>query len=284
MISAELFEDDLIGTMAMINRLVWIGLITAVADDQGRMLDNTAIIRARVFPYDRDITDETIERCLAELADNVKVFRYQVGNKRMIQIARWWRYQTPSWASPSKYPAPAGWVDRCKYHAAGNKIITANWDRPGGFSEVPSGQPSRLSSVLSSGINEGEGEGEVKGDGEVKADLLPPENFTKAESKAAEAVPNVYTVYESNIGILTPHIAEKLKAAEDQYPPGWIERAIQISAENNARRWSYIESILDRWRVSGFDGDRKNGNGKKPVRIDLEEFEDVTKQRLQNPI
>jgi DNA replication protein len=56
--------------------------------------------------------------------------------------------------------------------------------------------------------------------------------------------PNVYGLYEQNIGPLTPMIAETLREAERIYPPEWIEEAIRAAVENNVRRWRYVEAIL----------------------------------------
>ena len=65
--------------------------------------------------------------------------------------------------------------------------------------------------------------------------------------------PNVFRLYEEQIGPLTPMIAEKLHDAEDAYPPKWIEDAFRIAVENNVRRWSYVEAILKRWQEGGRD-------------------------------
>jgi DnaD/phage-associated family protein len=65
--------------------------------------------------------------------------------------------------------------------------------------------------------------------------------------------PNIYNLYEENIGPLTPMIAETLKDAEDTYPDQWIEEAVRIAVENNARSWSYVEAILKRWQEGGRD-------------------------------
>jgi DnaD/phage-associated family protein len=65
--------------------------------------------------------------------------------------------------------------------------------------------------------------------------------------------PNLFRLYEENIGPLTPMIADKLGEAEDNYPAQWIEEAVQIAVENNVRRWSYVEAILKRWQEGGRD-------------------------------
>ena len=67
--------------------------------------------------------------------------------------------------------------------------------------------------------------------------------------------PNIFALYEDNIGILSPMIAEELREAEQQYPAAWIKDAIRESAENNRRSWRYISRILERWEREG----RSNG-------------------------
>lgn len=65
--------------------------------------------------------------------------------------------------------------------------------------------------------------------------------------------PNIFRLYEENIGPLTPLIAESLQEAEQQYPMEWIEDALRIAVENNVRRWHYVERILQSWKEKGRD-------------------------------
>jgi DNA replication protein len=65
--------------------------------------------------------------------------------------------------------------------------------------------------------------------------------------------PNLFVLYEQNIGPLTPLIAETLREAEATYPASWIEEALRIAVENNVRRWRYVEAILEDWRTKGRD-------------------------------
>jgi DNA replication protein len=67
--------------------------------------------------------------------------------------------------------------------------------------------------------------------------------------------PNIFVLYEQNIGAITPMMAEILKDAETLYPPGWIEEAIELAVQNNSRRWKYVESILRKWKENGRDGE-----------------------------
>ena len=63
--------------------------------------------------------------------------------------------------------------------------------------------------------------------------------------------PNVFVLYEQNIGPLTPLLAEELMEAEDSYPARWIEDAFREAVELNKRSWRYIERILERWAAEG---------------------------------
>ncbi len=67
------------------------------------------------------------------------------------------------------------------------------------------------------------------------------------------ARPNIFKLYEANIGPLTPMISETLQEAEEMYPFFWIEQAIRIAVENNVRRWRYVEAILTSWKERGRD-------------------------------
>ncbi|MGD8967783.1 MAG: DnaD domain protein, partial [Anaerolineae bacterium] len=63
--------------------------------------------------------------------------------------------------------------------------------------------------------------------------------------------PNIFTLYEQNIGMLTPLIAEQLREAEQTYPATWIEDAFREAVSLNKRSWKYIHAILERWRSEG---------------------------------
>lgn len=66
-----------------------------------------------------------------------------------------------------------------------------------------------------------------------------------------EPRPNIFDLYEQNIGPLTPLIAEELKEAEKAYPAGWIEDAFREAVALNRRSWKYIRAILERWHAEG---------------------------------
>ena len=63
--------------------------------------------------------------------------------------------------------------------------------------------------------------------------------------------PNIFRLYEENIGPLTPLIADALNDAEATYPPEWVAEAIDLAVKHNKRNWKYSEAILRRWKEEG---------------------------------
>jgi DnaD/phage-associated family protein len=65
--------------------------------------------------------------------------------------------------------------------------------------------------------------------------------------------PNIFALYEQNIGPLTALLSEDLMEAEQTYPAAWIEAAFREAVRRNKRNWSYIRAILERWQTEGKD-------------------------------
>jgi DnaD/phage-associated family protein len=87
-------------------------------------------------------------------------------------------------------------------------------------------------------------------------ELLLAEGEVRAEPAAPVERPNIFVLYEQNIGLLQPIIAEELQEAERAYPQEWIQEAFRIAVENNVRNWKYIRRILERWAAEGKDNDK----------------------------
>jgi DNA replication protein len=94
----------------------------------------------------------------------------------------------------------------------------------------------------------------LRGELELEAIVSPSEVRLEVER------PNIFVLYEQNIGLLTPLIAEELRDAEKTYHADWIEEAFRIAVEHNARNWRYVRSVLDRWAAEGKDSE-KAGRG-----------------------
>lgn len=105
--------------------------------------------------------------------------------------------------------------------------------------------------------------------GEWRAAMRPP------SAPLAER-PNIFKLYEENIGPLTPLIADALKDAEQTYAPEWVAEALEIAVKNNKRNWRYVEAILKRWKVEGHvkKQDRQNAqeDGRRYVEGEYAEY------------
>lgn len=83
--------------------------------------------------------------------------------------------------------------------------------------------------------------------------------------------PNVFGLYEQNIGPLTPLIADALKEAERSFPAEWIREAVELAAKNNKRSWSYCEAILRRWKEEGRGAKQNRRDDQAARQRDVEE-------------
>jgi DNA replication protein len=61
----------------------------------------------------------------------------------------------------------------------------------------------------------------------------------------------IYELYEQNVGLLTPLLAEELREAEETYPAAWIEDAFREAVAQNKRNWRYVRRILESWASRG---------------------------------
>jgi DnaD/phage-associated family protein len=76
--------------------------------------------------------------------------------------------------------------------------------------------------------------------------------------------PNIFKLYEENIGPLTPLLADALKDAEQTYPPEWIAEALEIAVKSNKRNWKYTEAILRRWKEEGHAKEQDRRDAQEP--------------------
>lgn len=87
--------------------------------------------------------------------------------------------------------------------------------------------------------------------------LFPNSELGQAAAKAIErgekiesipqivGRPNIFLLYEQNIGALTPLIVAQLEDAAGEFPPEWIEYAFAEAVKQNARSWAYVKKILE---------------------------------------
>jgi DnaD/phage-associated family protein len=92
---------------------------------------------------------------------------------------------------------------------------------------------------------------------------------------------NVFTLYESLVGTLSPLVADELAEAERLYPQEWLERAFREAAAQNVRSWRYVSRILERWSVEGPDHEKADRDPAGDDRYFAGKYGRILKQRLQ---
>jgi DnaD/phage-associated family protein len=83
-----------------------------------------------------------------------------------------------------------------------------------------------------------------------------------------EQRPPLLSLYEQNIGLVTPLLVDELREAEARYPYEWIEEAIREAVRANARSWRYVRKVLERWATNG----RANAPHQPERPIDIERY------------
>ena len=164
------------------------------ADDQGRMNAAPAFVKSVALPWS-DASPQKVSEALQRLGEEGYITLYECDRDELLQINDWWDTQKLSWAQPSQLPAPDGWTDRVRYQTKG-KIITKDWDMPGGFTssadvtdngedadsesndDLGSGEGSGLSSEEGSELGRGLG----SGINQIKPNKLKPKNSSSSSS------------------------------------------------------------------------------------------------------
>jgi len=89
-------------------RLHFIGLFN-YADDHGRGIDDSRLLKAEIWPLDDDITARVVEEMMRTLAQAGKLVRYADDQREYFQIRRWTDHQKISKPQPSVIPPEGGW-------------------------------------------------------------------------------------------------------------------------------------------------------------------------------
>jgi DnaD/phage-associated family protein len=115
------------------------------------------------------------------------------------------------------------------------------------------------------------------GYGDKKADPLPFKDDTNTETTTETSTENtqeeegqnpLFVLYQNNISMLTPKIADWLEEAEKLYSFEWVKDVIEIAGKNGGKSWNYCEAILKRWKQEGRADKRP---GKKQRAADSED-------------
>jgi len=250
-------------------RLLFTWMIT-FTDRDGRMFGDPAVVRNMIFARRTDITVEQVESYLQEMVNAGLIIWYEAGGDKFIWFPGFDNNQPGlrrDREPESEFPPPSD-DDIENYMRQFAGCLPDNIRNTSGY------MPENVGLKLNLNLRE------IKDSGSSGGNARARENFPENQSEQPEESPdngqrpNIFRVYEHEIGPLTPMIADKILAAEAEYPPGWIEMAISEAVSQNARKWSYVAAILQRWKTDGLQpirGSPRSGNHnapRKPDRLD----------------
>jgi hypothetical protein len=246
-IKSTIWDDTWFGRLSSFEMNVWIGLFSKCADDQGRLQDDAALIRSKLFPY-QDVAIATVEEALQKF-NNGHLIRYEKG-EHLAQLVRWFDNQPMQYAVPSNYPPPDGWIDRYRTNYKRINIVW-NWNDMestgigillwNGLSKLQ--RPSSWTSYLGR-LNPNPNPNPIeKGNNRV----VVPEQPQR---------PNIYKIYEQEIGPLSSMLADALDEVAKDFPETWFCDATREAKKSSTRvTLNYVVSIMKRWKAEG----RSNG-------------------------
>ena len=62
---------------------------------------------------------------------------------------------------------------------------------------------------------------------------------------------DICSLYENEIGLLTPLMRKNIEESLDTFPADWVADAIKTASESNVKKWSYVAKVLNNWAESG---------------------------------
>ncbi|MEI7849129.1 MAG: hypothetical protein WCK35_25250 [Chloroflexota bacterium] len=129
-IDKSMYKDIWYRGLSADRKLAWFGMISFLADDQGRFLVDPIEMRYVLFGGDINVSDDTILNIVNEFSMAGKVIYYCVNSNKICQLFNWWKYQIQStYMAPSLLPSPDSWFDRYYINGKGKtKIKSSNWD------------------------------------------------------------------------------------------------------------------------------------------------------------
>jgi hypothetical protein len=104
-LKTSFWEDDKVCHLSRDARLTLAGLITKMADDEGRFVATPAAIGGALFPND-ELTPSRIKRWLAEIESEGLALIYRINGGTYGLLPGWHRHQKPPHPSKSTIPPP----------------------------------------------------------------------------------------------------------------------------------------------------------------------------------
>ncbi len=104
-LKSAFWSDDKVCRLSRDARLTLAGLITRMADDEGRFIATPVAINGDLFPHD-DLGQTKVKRWLDEIEHEGMVRIYRINGGTYGVLTTWARHQKPPHPSPSTLPEP----------------------------------------------------------------------------------------------------------------------------------------------------------------------------------
>lgn len=99
------WEDDKVCRLTRDARLTLAGLITKMADDEGRFIATPVAVSGAIFPHD-NLPPARVDKWLREIAAEDVIAIYRVNGGTYGCLNGWAKHQRPPHPSASTLPAP----------------------------------------------------------------------------------------------------------------------------------------------------------------------------------
>ena len=94
------------------------------------------------------------------------------------------------------------------------------------------------------------------------------EEKEQGEEQEKNGYSRIATMFENEIAALTPKTADIISEWIRSYSIVWVEDAIKIAVENNARKPSYVTAILENWKRDGKQDKSKKQKSYDPLEVE----------------
>lgn len=99
------WDDDKVCRLSRDARLTLAGLITKLADDEGRFVATPSAVSGALYPHD-DLPPLRVKRWLSEIEAEGIVQTYRINGGTYGALRGWAKHQKPPHPSPSTIPEP----------------------------------------------------------------------------------------------------------------------------------------------------------------------------------
>ena len=126
MIAPSFWTDEKAGECSMMERLLFLGLISN-ADDEGIGRANPKLLKSLIFPYD-DLRISDFEKSLDKLASLKLIRLYQHDGQKYYTVTNFRKHQTINRPTPSELPKPPK-IDKYNTHTQINEQSVRSEER-----------------------------------------------------------------------------------------------------------------------------------------------------------